>query len=162
MSGPRDMMCAHIIAWRDNPVRHRLGGTPCVKGGRRWPPCSNFAATAATPSPTTRSRASRGRRRERRMQYDDRPRRSSGTQASDRTQSDRLRPGATAPSCPRCCSRRRRARHCALRLPSPPSIARPRSQKGREWLEHANVWTRRIYDHRRTRPEDSPTVKVAY
>jgi hypothetical protein len=27
---------------------------------------------------------------------------------------------------------------------------------------HANIATTRIYDHRRTRPEDSPTFKVAY
>ena len=32
----------------------------------------------------------------------------------------------------------------------------------REWLGHANIATTRIYDHRRTRPEDSPTFKVAY
>jgi integrase/recombinase XerD len=31
-----------------------------------------------------------------------------------------------------------------------------------EWLGHANISTTRIYDHRRTRPEDSPTFKVAY
>ena len=29
-----------------------------------------------------------------------------------------------------------------------------------EWLGHANIATTRIYDHRRTRPEDSPTFKV--
>ena len=29
-----------------------------------------------------------------------------------------------------------------------------------EWLGHANIAT--TYDHRRTRPEDSPTFKVAY
>ena len=31
-----------------------------------------------------------------------------------------------------------------------------------EWLGHANIATTRIYDHRRTRAEDSPTFKVAY
>ena len=31
-----------------------------------------------------------------------------------------------------------------------------------EWLGHANITTTRIYDHRKTRPEDSPTFKVAY
>jgi integrase/recombinase XerD len=31
-----------------------------------------------------------------------------------------------------------------------------------EWLGHANIATTRIYDHRRRRPEDSPTFKVAY
>jgi integrase/recombinase XerD len=30
------------------------------------------------------------------------------------------------------------------------------------WLGHANIATTRIYDHRRTRPEDSPTFKLAY
>jgi integrase/recombinase XerD len=34
--------------------------------------------------------------------------------------------------------------------------------KVQEWLGHTNVATTRIYDHRRTRPEDSPTFKVAY
>jgi integrase/recombinase XerD len=34
--------------------------------------------------------------------------------------------------------------------------------KVQEWLGHTNIATTRIYDHRRTRPEDSPTFKVAY
>jgi integrase/recombinase XerD len=34
--------------------------------------------------------------------------------------------------------------------------------KVQEWLGHANIATTRIYDHRRTRPEDSPMFKVAY
>jgi integrase/recombinase XerD len=34
--------------------------------------------------------------------------------------------------------------------------------KVQEWLGHANISTTRIYDHRRTRPEDSPTFKVTY
>ena len=34
--------------------------------------------------------------------------------------------------------------------------------KVQEWLSHANIATTRIYDHRKTRPEDSPTFKVAY
>jgi integrase/recombinase XerD len=34
--------------------------------------------------------------------------------------------------------------------------------KVQEWLGHANIATTRIYDHRRSRPEDSPTFKVAY
>ena len=34
--------------------------------------------------------------------------------------------------------------------------------KVQEWLGHANIVTTRIYDHRRTRPEDSPTFKVVY
>lgn len=34
--------------------------------------------------------------------------------------------------------------------------------KVQEWLGHANIATTRIYDRRRTRPEDSPTFKVRY
>ena len=34
--------------------------------------------------------------------------------------------------------------------------------KVQEWLGHANISTTRIYDHRKTRPEDSPTFKIAY
>jgi len=34
--------------------------------------------------------------------------------------------------------------------------------KVQEWLGHANISTTRIYDHRKSRPEDSPTFKVAY
>jgi site-specific recombinase XerD len=34
--------------------------------------------------------------------------------------------------------------------------------KAQEWLDHANIATTRIYDRRKSRPEDSPTVKVAY
>src|SRR5580698_4411445 len=34
--------------------------------------------------------------------------------------------------------------------------------KVQEWLGHANIATTRIYDHRRTRPEDNPTFKVVY
>ena len=34
--------------------------------------------------------------------------------------------------------------------------------KVQEWLGHANIATTRIYDHRKTRPEDSPTLEVAY
>jgi integrase len=31
-----------------------------------------------------------------------------------------------------------------------------------EWLGHANIATTRLYDRRKTRPEDSPTFKVRY
>lgn len=31
-----------------------------------------------------------------------------------------------------------------------------------EWLGHANIATTRIYDRRRSRPEDSPTFKIGY
>lgn len=34
--------------------------------------------------------------------------------------------------------------------------------KVQEWLGHANIATTRIYDHRKTRPEDSSTFKVSY
>ncbi len=34
--------------------------------------------------------------------------------------------------------------------------------KVQEWLGHANIATTRIYDHRKTRPEESPTFKVNY
>jgi integrase/recombinase XerD len=34
--------------------------------------------------------------------------------------------------------------------------------KVQEWLGHANIATTRLYDHRKTRPEDSPTFKVTY
>jgi integrase/recombinase XerD len=34
--------------------------------------------------------------------------------------------------------------------------------KVQEWLGHVNIATTRIYDHRRTRPEDSPTFKLSY
>ena len=34
--------------------------------------------------------------------------------------------------------------------------------KVQEWLGHANIATTRLYERRRTRPENSPTFKVAY
>jgi integrase/recombinase XerD len=34
--------------------------------------------------------------------------------------------------------------------------------KVQEWLGHANISTTRLYDRRKSRPEDSPTFKVAY
>jgi Phage integrase family len=34
--------------------------------------------------------------------------------------------------------------------------------KVQEWLGHANIATTRIYDHRKSRPEDSPTFEVNY
>jgi integrase/recombinase XerD len=38
----------------------------------------------------------------------------------------------------------------------------PDIAKVQEWLGHANIATTKIYDHRETRPEDSPTFKVSY
>jgi integrase/recombinase XerD len=34
--------------------------------------------------------------------------------------------------------------------------------KVKDWLGHANIATTQLYDHRKTRPEDSPTFKVNY
>nr|WP_281358207.1 site-specific integrase [Allochromatium humboldtianum] len=34
--------------------------------------------------------------------------------------------------------------------------------KVQEWLGHANVSTTRLYDKRKHRPEDSPTLRVDY
>ena len=34
--------------------------------------------------------------------------------------------------------------------------------KVQEWLGHANVSTTRLYDKRKSRPEDSPTFRVEY
>lgn len=34
--------------------------------------------------------------------------------------------------------------------------------KVQEWLGHSNIQTTRLYDRRKTRPEDSPTFKVSY
>jgi integrase/recombinase XerD len=34
--------------------------------------------------------------------------------------------------------------------------------KVQEWLGHSNISTTRLYDKRHSRPQDSPTFKVAY
>jgi site-specific recombinase XerD len=34
--------------------------------------------------------------------------------------------------------------------------------KVQEWLGHADISTTRMYDRRKSRPEDSPTFKVRY
>jgi integrase/recombinase XerD len=34
--------------------------------------------------------------------------------------------------------------------------------KVQEWLGHSNIATTRLYDRRKTRPEDSPTFKVSF
>jgi site-specific recombinase XerD len=34
--------------------------------------------------------------------------------------------------------------------------------KVQEWLGHADISTTRMYDRRKSRPEDSPTFKVSY
>jgi site-specific recombinase XerC len=52
--------------------------------------------------------------------------------------------------------------HCGR--PPPPNALDHQADIARvqEWLGHANIATTRIYDHRKNRPEDSPTFKVAY
>ena len=34
--------------------------------------------------------------------------------------------------------------------------------KVQEWLGHASISTTRLYDRRKSKPEDSPTFKVSY
>ena len=34
--------------------------------------------------------------------------------------------------------------------------------KVQEWFGHANISTTRLYDRRKSRPEDSPTFRVSY
>lgn len=34
--------------------------------------------------------------------------------------------------------------------------------KVQEWLGHTNISTTRLYDRRKSRPEDSPTFRVRY
>jgi integrase/recombinase XerD len=34
--------------------------------------------------------------------------------------------------------------------------------KVQEWLGHVNIATTRIYDRRRSRPEESPSFKMSY
>ena len=46
--------------------------------------------------------------------------------------------------------------------PPMPSITMPTSPRCKDWLGHANLATTQLYDHRKTRPEDSPTFKVNY
>jgi integrase/recombinase XerD len=51
---------------------------------------------------------------------------------------------------------------CAPRPPTNALDHQADIAKVQEWLDHANIATTRIYDHRKTRPEDSPTFKVNY
>ena len=62
----------------------------------------------------------------------------------------------------RRCLGLRSARMHFARQPPPMLDHQADIAKVQEWLVHANIITTRIYDHRRTRPEDSPTFKVAY
>jgi hypothetical protein len=52
-------------------------------------------------------------------------------------------------------------------LPPPPQRRVPCSTyantaKVQEWFGHANISTTRLYDRRKSRPEDSPTFRVSY
>ena len=60
-----------------------------------------------------------------------------------------------------------------LGIPSSPHVARATAAtnaldngadiaKVQEWLGHADISTTRMYDRRKSRPEDSPTFKVSY
>ena len=51
---------------------------------------------------------------------------------------------------------------CGPPRPPTPRTGAPTSRKVQEWLGDANVSTTRLYDRRRSRPEDSPTFRVAY
>jgi hypothetical protein len=68
----------------------------------------------------------------------------------------------------RSCARVRRASRPAHVAggprPAPASISDHQADiaKVQEWVGHANIATTRIYDHRKTQPEDSPTFKVNY
>ena len=52
--------------------------------------------------------------------------------------------------------------HCALQSATNALDHQADIAKVQGRLGHANIGTTRIYDHRRTRPEDSPTFKVVY
>ena len=51
---------------------------------------------------------------------------------------------------------------CGPRPPPTRWTGAPTSRKAQEWLGHANASTTRLYDRRRSRPEDSPTFRVSY
>jgi integrase/recombinase XerD len=44
----------------------------------------------------------------------------------------------------------------------PPLVGVTGIAKVQEWLGHAIVSTTRVYDHRKTRPEDGPVFNVSY
>ena len=52
--------------------------------------------------------------------------------------------------------------HCAPRAATNALDRGADLGKVQEWLGHANVSTTRLYDRRQSRPEDSPTFRVAY
>ena len=53
-------------------------------------------------------------------------------------------------------------RQAILRCPRPERRLPGRHRQVQEWLGSDNIATTRIYDHRKTRAEDSPTFKVDY
>ena len=67
-----------------------------------------------------------------------------------------LKPASTSRSTA-CASMRMRATAATNALSHDADIS-----KVQEWLGHANVSTTRLYDRRKTRPEDSPTFRVKY
>ena len=175
---------SHVIAWRDDlvarpvsgmTVRHRLAAPS--------PPCLSTSARAMR-SPTTRSRASSARPS---RAVKARRRRSAITRCSalwTRRTAFRSKASATGqcwpPSLSRTAARRalpaegqgfqeRAARRSAQeglgqrrQDPLRAAASLPISPRPRGGLGHANIATTKIYDHREMRPENSPTVKVAY